>query len=244
MSGDLKDLHDQLHSFISDADEKLDSLMDSPTASKTRIINEKVTATEQTWSQVVSDLSEQLSNAPVDIRIGVYYGIVRGLASQIGKPLNETIEELAQNAPQIVPLISAEEGTDLQKKRSEAYTKLKQLVDMAVSFDLGEGMELAKKRSGKTGSKGPRKLSLLSWSIGDKEYENLKAVVADYDQYEKQSELTAAMREADINTADPGDRVEFTMPDGEILIGVKRESDEDDDEDDDDDEIVADDATA
>lgn len=238
---DLREIYEKIHASINEIDEKLDSAGDQKAAGKRKITNELIEESKETWEPVVNRLVEQLSEAPVEIQIGVYYGIVRGLNNKFSANLASEVEKIveAQPKPEVVEL-SAEEVKLLSETRSELYKKLKTLIETANNFGEGDGMELPKRRTGAKGKRGPRAITFFSWSVDGEDVENLKAVVDLYDQYEKVSALTKAMREAKINLTKPEDRIEFTLPDGKVLVGIRTatpvESDDSEDDDDSDDE--------
>ena len=235
---DLRDGYNQLTQAITAIDEQLDSLTDSKTAGKRAITNQLIDKTKDSWESVVESFAASLETAPSDVLIGVYFGITRGLASKFQEKVSAELETLLETLPKQEPLISAEEAPGLQKQRSDLYQKVKQLVSLAEQFGESEGMELPKKRTGSTGKRGKRALSLFTWYIEEDKFDKLAEVVAKYDQYEKVSELTAAMKKAGLNLTTPEGDLEFTLPDGKILVGVNGatandEGDEDDDEDED-----------
>lgn len=225
MSVELKALHDQLHTAINEIDDKLDSQADATTAGKRKITNDLIAASESTWKNVSDGLISQLKEAPEDIQIGVYYGLIRSLQSEFGENLSKAVAAKVEAAPKTdVPKLSDEEISALSATRSELYGKLKNLIETAKNFGLDAGMEMAKKRTGKMGKRGPRAISFFNWTVDTKAYDKLKDVIEDYPQYERVGELTKAMRAAGLNLTEPGDRLEFTLPDGKILVGVKDES--------------------
>lgn len=258
MSQELKDVHDLLHAKIDEIDVKLDSLLDPATAGKTRIINERVAMQKERADKVVANFVTQLESSPIDEKIGMYYALVQGLNAAYKEPISAAIEELVKNQPKVEPLVSETEGKELAAVRSDLATKVKQLIGMASIFGDTEGFHEPKKRTGKAGKRGPRALSLYSFSIGDKEYEDLNAVAADFPQYfGKGSDIAAAMRgdferpnpktgvmekvrgigkNADgtantsyIDTTTPPDEFSFTLPDGNVLIATKDDESDDPD---------------
>lgn len=248
-SPDLMELHNQLHVAIDAIDEQLDSQTDSQAAGKRKITSELISDNEASWKPVVEQLVSQLTTAQVEVQIGFYYGLIRELGKVFGTPLSAKLDELVEAQPKIeVEVIPPEQLEVLTKTRSELYAKIKSLLEMAKNFGMDEGMKMPRKRTGKKGKRGPRQISFFSWEIDGTDYENLKAVQEAYSvDYEKVSALTKAMRDAKLNLTEPGDRLEFTLPDGKVLIGTRddekvvNENEDTGEEDDDEDgeEVVA-----
>jgi hypothetical protein len=211
-----------LRKEIDDLDTKLDSLTDSKSAGRSALIKTLVEQFESAWSSVVESFSTQLASANAEQRIGVYYGIVRGLENSLGATVRQELDAKVETLPAPTPLITAEEAPALGKIRSELYQKIKNTIDLAKGFDGGDsGMEMPKRRTGARGKRGKRALSYFTWSIEDKEFATLKDVVELYSQYDKVAELTKAMRDAQIDTSKPGEKIEFALPDGKTLIGIR-----------------------
>ena len=248
MSLDLMGLYTQLTDAINDIDEKLDSLDDSGAVTSRRIINELVSSNEETWKSVANSLVSQLETVPVEVQVGVFYGLVRQLNEGLGKQAKEYVATLAATAPKAEPLITPDEVGPLSETRKGLYAKAKALIEMATTFgdEDAEKMEMPKRRMGATGPRGKRALSLFAWNIEGVDFDKLKDVIENYPQYEAVKDLTAAMREAGIDTKSPGNDISFTLPDGKILVGVNTEPvtpEDDTDEDDDDTATDSDDGT-
>lgn len=244
MSGEfnLKEAYTELNTSLAEIDEVLDSLGDQATAGKRKLTNEFIKAQESNWKPLVDQLVGQLNLAEENIQIGVYFGLIRGLSEAFSKPMTEKIEKLVAAQPEIAkPDLSADQIAELQKNRSEIYSRLKQLVEIGQQFGFGEGLEMPKRRFG---AKGKRALTSYDWSIEGKQYDNLKMVAAEYDQYDGAGAITKAMREAKIDTKNPPERITFGLPDGKTLVGVKsaveKPEDPTDDSDEDDEAEVED----
>lgn len=223
MTMDLQNLHDDLHKKIDEIDAKLDSQVDAKTAGKRAIVSDLIDSAKGTWTPVSEQLIGQLGSATEDVQIGVYYGLLRALNSAFSKKLSEAVDKKVEALPEATPadVIPEEVIKELSTARSELYAKVRQLVEMNETFNGGCTMHLPKRRTGGRGKRGPRAISSFNWTIDETAYENLKAVAEDYDQYEATKDLTKAMRDAKIDLKNPPDRIEFTLPDGKILVGVK-----------------------
>lgn len=224
---ELQGAYTALMTEIAGIDEKLDSLTDVKAAGKRTKINEFIKNTEGSWQKVVEDFTSQLSNAPDEVKIGIYFGITRGLDSAFRVQVNETLDKIIESMPPAAPLISVEEAPGLSKVRTDLYSKVKAVINLAEQFGEDASMVMPRKRTGSKGPRGKRALSFFSWFVDATPYSKLSDVVADYDQYDKVSNLTAAMREAELDLRNPPDRIEFTLPDGKTLIGLNGNVDED-----------------
>jgi len=245
---DLQVLHDELHAKIDEIDVVLDSQTDAKTAGKRSIVTGLIENAQKTWEPVSTQLIEQLSSAPTEVQIGIYYGLLRALNGKFSKSLGEAVEKMVEEIPETpTETIPEEELKKLSAARSEIYAKIKQLNEMNDTFGGGADMRMARRRAGAIGKRGPRAISSYVWTIDSTEFSKLKEVAEAYDQYEKTADLTKAMRDAKIDLKNPSDRIEFTMPDGKILVGVKdtekvvdpNESDDDNDPDEDEEEVTA-----
>lgn len=236
---DLREIYTSLKSEIDAIDEKLDSLGDAKAAGKRAITNQLIEKQRDSWTPVVETYVNTLTEAPQDVRIGVFYGIVRGLTSKLQELINKDLEELIKDIPDNTPEITPEQAKELSEIRSKLYAQIKSVIGIAEQFGDNEGMEMPKKRTGSRGKRGKRALSFFTWYIGEKKFDKLAEVVEIYPQYDKVADLTKAMREAKLNLTNPEGDLQFTLPDGEVLVGVNglnenTSSDDEDDEDDND----------
>jgi len=234
---DLKKAHDELHAALNEIDTTLDAASgDQKSAGKRKITNGLIEDSKESWEPIAESLVEQLRVADPAVQVGVYFGLIRALQNEFSKELGDVVEAMVEKAPvEETVELSEEDAKALSKSRSEIYSKLKTLIGLAESFGQADGMYAPKKRTGGRGKRGPRAISFFTWQVDGEDVENLKAVAEGYDQYEKTSDLTKAMREAEINLTKPEDRIEFTLPDGKILVGLNTAGEEVDDDDDDDD---------
>ena len=218
----LQELHDDLHAKIDEIDEKLDSQVNQKTAGKRSIVNNLIENARGAWGPTSEQLISQLKKADADVQIGIYYGLLRALNTEFSKPLSEIVDEKAKDIPETpADTISDEILKELSSARSELYAKVKQLVDMNDTFGIGGAMRMPRRRTGARGKRGPRAITAFSWDVDGTSFDKLKDVAEVYDQYEKTADLTKAMREAKIDLKNPPDRIEFNLPDGKILVGVK-----------------------
>jgi hypothetical protein len=238
MAMDLKEKFDELQGTLDDIDEKLDSRDGGASTIRTQVLKGLIAETEANWSKVLDQLVEHLSGEDVTdrARIGFYYGLVRGLDKKFGTEAKKSIESAVAEAPKIEPLITEEEVEPLLESRKKVYAMIKSLRDMAEMFadpDL-ENMPAPRRRGGAPkGKRGKRALSFFSWEIEGKEYDSLKDVIEDVPIFDRVADLTAAMRAAKINTTNPGNTIEFELPDGRMLTGTNNNVDPDDEGDDD-----------
>lgn len=225
---ELSQAYADLKNGIDAIDEKLDSLTDAKSAGRRAITNQLIEKSKDSWEKVVTQFSDSLNSAPAEVMIGVYYGIVRGLSANFQDKVNAELEAIVGTLPESKPLIDPADAPEFQAQRSKLYAQIKSVIALAEQFGESEGMEMPKKRTGSTGKRGKRALSYFTWFIGEKQYDKLADVVAVYDQYEKVADLTKAMREAKINLTNPEGDIEFTLPDGEVLVGINGATDSDD----------------
>lgn len=234
--------YEKMFDEVKNIDEKLDSLTDGKAAGKRQKIDEMINATKDAHEGVVNDFVKQLENVDIEVLIGIYFGVTRGLDKNFREKVNAGLEEIVSKLPDASPLISIDEVPAYQKARSVLYQQIKALIEVAgsVGDPHSDKMVMPKKRTGSKGKRGKRALSFFTWFIEDAEYSKLAQIVELYPQsWTKVAELTAAMREAKIDTKTPGDKIEFTLPDGKTLVGLNANVSDDeasDDEDDDDEE--------
>lgn len=242
---EMVEVYQKLTAGIAELDEVLDAqTADAKTAGKRKLTNDLIEAETAAWEPIVSQLDSLLSPLAIERQIGVYFGLVRALGSVYSQKLGSAIDELVNNQPTVeVEKLSPEKIKEMSTVRSDLARQLTTLIQTLTNFGMNilpDGTEMvpAKKRTGGRGPRGKRALSYFTWWIDDQEFENLKAVVEAYDSFEKVANLTKAFREAGIDTQKPGDRIDFTLPDGKILVGVKGDDAPETDSDaDDDDEI-------
>ena len=220
---ELQELHDDLHKKIEEIDQILDAQDDQGAATKRKVVNELIEESKSAWEAAGNQLVTQLKSQDPKVQIGVFYGLLRQLNSEFSKEMSDAVEKMVAEIPKVeVAKVPDEELAKLSEVRSDIYAKIKQLVGMNDSFGGINNARLARKRTGSRGKRGPRAITAFSWTIGEKNYDTLKEVAAEYSTvYEKTGELTKAMREANLDLKEPGDRLEFTLPDGNILIGFK-----------------------
>ncbi|UOF81961.1 hypothetical protein [Caudoviricetes sp.] len=244
---EMVEVYQKLTAGIAELDEVLDAqTADAKTAGKRKLTNDLIEAETAAWEPIVDQLDKILAGIPVERQIGVYFGLVRALGSSYSNKLAAEVEALVNSQPTIeVEKLSPEKIKEMSSVRSDLARQLSTLIQTLTNFGMNilpDGTEMvpAKKRTGGRGPRGKRALSYFTWWIDDVEFENLKAVVEAYDSFEKVANLTKAFREAGIDTQKPGDRIDFTLPDGKILVGVKGEDapETDSDADDDDDDSV------
>jgi hypothetical protein len=234
---DLKEIHSELMAAIADIDIKLDSLGDAKSAGKRKLVSDRVDSTETVWSPVADRLIEQITAMDPDQIVGVFNGIVRKLNGTFAEQVSSYVETLVESQPASEPLITQDEAKELSSVRSTLYAKAKSVVDLASQFG-DETLEMPKKRTGARGKRGPRAISFFTWEINGEsvaeELDNLPAIAKKYG-FEKGAELTKAMREAGLDLRNPGERLEFTLPNGDVLVGINTaaETDEEDEGDED-----------
>lgn len=236
MALDLPEMYARLSQAINAIDEKLDSRDGGTTGLKTKIIKERIDATKPNVDAVLEQIVGQLSTVDQEVQIGFYYGLVRSLDATYGEIAKKFVDDLVENSPKPEPLITEAEVAPLTEKRKEVYAQIKSVMDMAKVFgeDSFATMTPPRRRGGAPkGKRGPRLINLVSWSIDDVDFgTDIKAVVDALPNYDKVKELTDAMKAAKINVTQPPAKIEFTLPDGRVLVGINTVSDDDDDDED------------
>ena len=245
MSLNLLEMFTESADAIKLIDKKLDSLDGGTASLRSTIIDEKIESTKDNWSKVSESIVSQLAEAPTEVQIGFFYGLARDLNKAYGDIAKKFVDELVATMPKPEPLISQDEVPALTEQRKELYTQVKAIMNMAEAFgdDDFANMENPRRRGGAPkGKRGPRALSFFTWSIDDVTFESLKDVTEAVPQYTKVAELRAAMKEAGFNLTTPPAEINFTLPDGKVLVGINGAPTPDNGEDDEDeDEEVADD---
>lgn len=224
---DLKAIYDEIVSNINEIDVQLDSLVDTESAGKRKIGNDLVDKFEAQWTSIVEQLTGHLNSLDEETQAGVYLGLSRSLQSVFSEPAKNFVESLAKNAPKSEPLITEEQAAELSKVRSELYQKAKAVVDLAKNFD-GTDFEMPKTRRGSRGKRGPRALSLMVWAINGAavaEEDNSVAGVAKLLGFEKSKDFTQALRDAGVDTREPGDSFEVEI-NGKTVFAERGEEDD------------------
>jgi hypothetical protein len=234
MSGDILELHKQLMDSIEELDKQLDSTLDSDTNLQKMFIDEKVTEQKDTIKEVVTGFIAQVKEEPIDAQVGLFYGFQRAFNEAFLKPMKEYVEKQVATLPKPEPLITLDQIPEVAKQRSEAYQSIKQIVDLAGKL-MNLDLPMPKMRKGRSGKRGPRKLTFFEWTINETPVDGLKGVVELYPQYGKVGDLTKAMREnktdsegkeipdSGLNLTDPPTRLEYMLPDGNVLVGELNE---------------------
>lgn len=204
---DLRSIYDEIIKNINEIDEKLDSLVDTATAGKRKITNDLVESYDPVWSPVSTGLIEQIREMDPEQLVAVYFGLTRALDSEFREMAAKFVTDLAENAPKSEPLISEDEVEDLSKIRSELYQKAKAVVDLAANFG-EEDLEMPKTRRGSRGKRGKRALTTMTWAINGSpvsDDDDSVAGVAKLLGFEKAKDFTQALRDAGIDTREPGE---------------------------------------
>lgn len=234
MALDLLQMYKELDTAIKALDEKLDSRDGGSTLLRSKIINDNIASTEANWTNVSNNIIGQLASAPEDVQIGFYFGLVRSLDKAYGDVAKKFVDAKVEAAPKLEPLIREDEVPAITEQRKEVYTKIKAVINMAETFgdDSFTEMENPRRRGGAPkGKRGPRAITYFTWTIDDKEYKTLKDVLEDLPVYDKVSELTKAIRATGVNLTVPPAKIEFTLPNGKVLVGINNAVDDGDDDD-------------
>lgn len=235
-------MYTKVKSAIDSIDEKLDSLQDSDTATRTKVINDLVEQNEEITAQGISGLVDQLRNNLDEAQIvGVVNGIIKTLNAAFKEQNDKVVAALVEAAPKVEPLITAEQAEVLSKQRSELYQQIKQIVFLAETMD-GVILEMPKARRGAVGPRGQRAMSKMIWAIDgtildpQPKYKDLAETlgftetkgtkknrstgVEEEITISASTNLTKFLQKAGIDTKEPKDgKLSVSVPDGRVLSG-------------------------
>jgi len=215
-------------SEIKDIDELLDAGSDA--ATKRKFTSERVSQFEVNWKPVFEKLDPQLDamieNGEFDKLVGAYTGLIRALQSKFSKPIEQYVTEQVEAQPKSEDTLTDDQKKELGVTRSELAKKVKTLVDMAGNFGEYEPDNpwALPKRRGAVGKRGPRALSLYTWTVDGNSLpddDDNQSGVAEAVGLGKSSALTAALKEIDVEGKD-GKTVKFdtTNPPDQFTVEV------------------------
>jgi len=252
----LRQMYNMYFKKIEDLDSVLDAQAGGRSASKRVVLNQLVKDNEDAINSAVTTFRSFLDEEVEDeqVRIAIFHGVVKALKGVYDPQVESVLETLVQDVPEVAPL-PTDEVEALTSARKKLYAQTKSNIEMLELFgEKPEDYPMPKRRSGGRGSKrGARKISLYTWTLdGEKLSADEDSVLAISKKlgFEKKSDLTKLMRDAELNLTDPPDPIDFSLasensPDGKdhSLHGVRRvasegnaEDDEDDDDTDEDDD--------
>lgn len=229
---------------IAELDEKMDSWQDSTTAGKRKIKNELVDERKDSWSKVVTALSEQLDNIEDPRqRYGSFLGFMRALEDKYAKAADAYVAELVESQPKTETVeVSDDVKKSTAEERSKLYSNFKKLRDLVIGFGAIDEDDpdwvMPQTRRSNVGKRGKRALSLMTWAIDGTEVsedDDNQRGVATLLGFEKSSDFTKALKDAGVNTTQPGDGFEVEIK-GKVVSATRvaeatSDSDEDEDED-------------
>ncbi len=230
MSLDLGEMYGELKTAIDEIDNLLDSVSGSKTVGKRKVVSDLVAKHEASWKSAVDSTVSGLSNMDPETKAAVYYALVNNLRSNFDKEVVGYVDGLVDALPTQEALISEEQVGEYSEKRSQLYSKIKTVVELADTLG-GEKLELPRVRRGSSGKRGPRNLSLFTFFINGEEVDLTIGQIAKENGYDKASELTAALKAAGIDTHSGAEIPDFTLPNGKVLSGYRPEDDDDDEDD-------------
>lgn len=231
-------IYKQLMTLINKIDEKLDA--GSEQARRKEFVDSLVTSNQEDWEPVVKALRSQMEGQTPQTLAGNYHGIIRALNDAFKATVDTYVKEAFEALPQEdVAQASEAEKKALSDERSKLYAQVKAMIPMAATFNVDLGDNPMPKRRGAAGKRGPRALSLYSWTIDgvalEDEDNDPKGVAAALG-FEKASQLTEYLKTVEvdgkkINTTQPPDEFTFTYNGKEVY--AKREGENSDDDGDD-----------
>ncbi len=234
---------------INEIDLRLDASSDNKTAGKRAIANQVASKYSDEASKVTQQVTTYLQKLDTEALVGVYTQISDTLRGSFSKQVEEFLEAKVASQPKATP-IAAEEMTKLVEQRkslADAHKALRIILEM-FNTDVSDVSE-PKKRTGKSGVRGPRASSLIDWEINGEPFKGKLASVADALGFPGENLRNKAksirlwmeenVKDASGNTVDlsnPPSRMEFTAPNGAKVVGtydaaaVEADSDDDDEE--------------
>ena len=235
---EMTDLYDQIVSSIDEIDVELDSLTGGKSAGKRKVTNDLKEKHEGIYSGPLGQTVDFIAGQPEEVQAAIVSAFTDELRNKYGKSTDSYITALVDNQPTQEALITEDEAAQKSKDRSELYQKAKAIVSLLSS--VGVDVEMPKARRGSTGKRGPRNLSLFTFSVNGVEVDMTMKQIAEAGGYSKASQLTKALRDADDSSGWKGFDVtngsqfdDFTLPNGKILSGFRDDSDDEDEGDED-----------
>jgi len=229
---------------IDEIDEKLDAAAGSQTAGRRALTNSLIKDNQETVDKLASQMTEVFNRMrtekPVEFFVGVYSGVLREVAKSFDDTVKEYLDSQVEKVKENTPSFTEEELKGLSEDRKDLAKKwrgIREILEM-MEEDL-EGVEEPKRRTGSHGKRGPRKISLFTWSVDGvrqaAEVDTLAGVAAS-NGYENAKELRDALNTAGVDTKNPPDQISFSLKNGKTLTGVKKAVDTEDDTEEDEDE--------
>ena len=236
----LTELGDQ----IGEIDVVLDSLSGAQSAGKRAVINRLMKAVQDNIETVLAQLDKQVfaTIEDDDTFVGMYSGLVKSLENKYQDRQDAILESKTEEIKAETPNLSEDEVKAITENRKELVMRFKATKEIFKTFGM-PGVDTVpdpKKRTGSRGKRGPRAITLFTWTVdGIRQTPDKDSLtgVASENGYENSKALRDALREAGIDLKAPEDKIEFTLANGKALVGIKNVEDDDDDEDEDDDEV-------
>lgn len=213
---DLRTIYEGGMEKVAEIDTQLDSLTDQETAGKRKVGNDLIEASKAEWENFLAGAITQMETMAPEVQAGVYLALQKGLKEKFDATSTELVSKKVAEMPPVEPLISEEEAENLRKVRSALYQQVKNVRELAIQ--VGEATEedpnwvMPKMRRGASGKRGKRALSLMTWYINGEEIEDIDTVkdVAAHLGFAKAADFTQALRDAGIDTRNPGEKFVFT----------------------------------
>lgn len=224
-------IYKELMNLINQIDEKLDA--GSENARRKEFVDNLVSSHQSDWEPVTTALIPQMESMSSEQLAANYHGIIRALNAAYKNSVDNFVKESFEALPQEeVAQASEAEKKALSEERSKLYAQVKAVIPMAETFNVNLGDDPMPKRRGAAGKRGPRALSLYSWTIDgaalDEDDNDPKGVAAALG-FEKASQLTEYLKTVEvngkkINTTNPPEEFTFTYNGKEVY--AKREAED------------------
>lgn len=233
---EFRAVYDQMMEAIADIDTQVDSLTGGKSAGKRKVTSDLVVANQELCDNATTMIVGQLTDEKYsdEQRVALYSAIVSGLKAKFEESTSAYVSAIVDTQPEQLPLVTPEEAAVLSTQRSALYQKVKSIVDIQQSLG-GEEWDMPKMKRGSSGKRGPRNLSLFTWSLDGEEIDETIGNIAKANGYDKASELTKALREgatvpAEFDTREGDTLTSFTLPNGKVLSGFRDDTEPDEDE--------------
>jgi len=236
----VRQWYKKLMTQVLQIDEVLDEQADAATGGKRRFTKELIAKNEGDWKPVSEHLINQMKEMDPEVLSGVFFGIIRSLSDEFKDNVDKWVNDAVASQPKVeVTPVDDEQKKALMETRADLAKQVKTIIEMAYVFGEAKSDENEEQndpnwpaprvRHGRVGPRGKRALTLFTWEIDgvavDEDNDSVKGVSA-LVGFEKAADFTAALRDAGIDTTNPGDEIQVELK-GKQVYG-KRITEEDD----------------
>lgn len=238
---DLGGVYTKLLGQLNEIDATLDATKDQKTAGKRLLRKEMIEKHQEEIDNVSSQIIKRLGEYTDDQKFAVFFGIATALSDAFSESGDKYLTAIVDSQP--VPekiTLSEEEMKALTERRSALYKHAKSVRELATMFGGSEAdFPMPKRRSGGSGVRGKRKMSLYTWTVNDDPFTDTPPLVKLAEKFGLGT--AAGLRKAimeQLALADlknPPNPLTYNAPNGDVLVGIRPEDSEADEESDEDD---------